>query len=578
VIGRRLPVVAVLVGLLVAAVAAGDRHVAADAGVRGSQLAASIPERTVRSSAWYCSGGPVGAGPSGDRVTISNVGSRPVRVAVDVMVPGRPVGERLVKVSARSSATLSVARLSRAPAAAVVVQPLGGDVVVEQGYEANGDVASAPCATRPSSSWYFASGSSVAGAQQWLSLFDPFAVDAVVDVEAYTESGVRTPAALQGLVVRQRSRLAVRVDRAVAEQKIVAVAVKVRNGSRIVATQALTRLRSANGAGVSLSLGALAPAHTWTFADNRSRAGAVQQLVIADPGEVDANVRVSLVADISAVIEPRMVRVPATGATAVDFSGVVPAGASYTLVVHSPVPVVAETRDVYPSGFPGFVTEVGSPAAARGWSFAGGPFTATGLGGGRPRVPAGFQLAVVMDVGATAKQIGDIHTALVQNGHVARVHTVKREAALAVVRAAQRNNPAFLRSVTSAMMPVSFDVVVKSDVWIAPLKRLLSARDGVSTVVSAGSEAPPVADDVVVLNPGTRAVTVSLVATARGSVLTGQGMSNVIIAPLRQATISLVALERTGAAVVVHASAPVIAERFTAGPWGVTRSPGVPAG
>jgi len=72
--GRRVPVVIVLVGLLVAAVAVGDRRVKADAGVHQPAVAASMPAADVRSSAWYCSGGPVGAGPSGDRVTISNVG------------------------------------------------------------------------------------------------------------------------------------------------------------------------------------------------------------------------------------------------------------------------------------------------------------------------------------------------------------------------------------------------------------------------------------------------------------------------------------------------------------------------
>jgi len=69
---------------------------------------------------------------------------------------------------------------------------------------------------------------------------------------------------------------------------------------------------------------------------------------------------------------------------------------------------------------------------------------------------------------------------------------------------------------------------------------------------------------------------VSLVATAGGSTLAGLGMSNVEVAPLHQVTVSLVALERKGAAVVVHATGAVVAERFTGGPWGVTRSPGVP--
>jgi hypothetical protein len=577
--GHRLPVVVVLVGLVVAAAAVGDGRANADAGVREPALAASIPAAGVRSSAWYCAGGPVGIGPSGDRVTISNVGSRAVPVAVDVMVAGSPVAERLVTVTARSSKTLSVAQLSRAPAAAVVVQPLGEGVVVQQGYSTAGDVAMAPCATRASSSWYFAAGSSVGGAQQWLSVFDPFGIDAVVDVEAYTESGFRSPGSLQGLIVRQGSRISVRVDRAVAEQKNVAVAVHARNGALIVAAQSLVRPLPGNRTSVSLSLGGPAPARTWMFAENRSRANAVQQLVLANPGDTDATARVFVVPDVAAVIEPRVVPVPATSAVAVDFSGVVPAGVAYTLVVRSAVPVVAESRDLFANAsgsLPGLVTEVGSTTAARRWAFAGGPFTATGLGGAAPRVPDGFDLTVLMAVKATAHQIGVVRAALKFDGHVRRFHMVTREEALSTFAGIERDNPALLQSVTKDMLPVSFNVVVKNQASVAVVTRRDRTRAGVDRILTADVLRPTVVDDVVVLNPGSHAVRVSVVTTAGGATLTGQGMSNVLVAPGRQVTISLLALVRTGAAAVVSASGPVVAERFTGGPWGVTRAPGVP--
>ena len=576
---RRIPIVVVLVGLLVAAIVAGDRSVKADAGARESAVAASMPATGVRSSAWYCAGGPVGNGPSGDRVTISNLGSRKVRVAIDVMVAGHQVAERLVTVAARSSLTVTVAQMSRTPAAALVVQPFGGNVVVEQGYSVKGDVAMAPCATRTSSSWYFAAGSTVAGGQQWLLLLNPFAVDAVVDVEAYTEDGLRAPGSLQGLVVPHTSRLALRIDRAVSEQKIVALAIHTRNRARIVATQALQRPRGAQ-VSASLSSGALAPAHTWMFADNRSRSRSVQQLVVAVPGDQDAIVRVSVVADVAAKIEPRVVRVPATGALTIDFAGAIPSGVAYTLVVHSAVPVVAETRLTYATDFPGLVTELGARAAAPRWAFAGGPITATGLGGGRPRVPAGYDLVVIMKVDATGKEIGDMHTALATNGHVKRVRTVTREAALTFFRVAERNNPALLESVTSAMLPVSFDVEVQSADLIEAIRKYVSPRPGVDRVVTVANQGARFADDVVVFNPGRRAVRVSLTATGAGSRLSGAeltGLTSITVAPGRQATISLVSISRTGVAVVVDATGPVVAERFTAGPWGVTRAPGVPS-
>jgi hypothetical protein len=577
--GRRIPIVVVLIALLVAAAVAGNRRVRADAGVRESALAASIPLDGVRSSAWYCSGGPVGRGPSGDQVTISDVGSHSVRVAIDVMVADtaeRGAPERFVTVPARSSTTIQVASLSRVPSAALVVQPLGGGVVVEQGYALNGDIAMAPCATQTSSSWYFAAGSSVGGAQTWLSLFNPFGVDAVVDVEADSENGFRAPGSLQGLVVPHGSRLAVRIDQTVAEQRIAAVAVRARGGSRIVATQSVVQPRGAGASSVSMSLGALAPSRSWMFADNRSQTGTVQQLVLANPGGVDATARVSVVPDVAATIEPRIVRIPATTAVAVDFSSVVPAGVAYTLVVQSAVPIVAETRQTYVAGTVGLVTEVGSPSAATRWSFTGGPFTATGLGGGQRRVAAGYDLTVVMKVGATASQIGAMHSLLPNNGHIQRVHTVTRDVALNAFRSTARDNPALLGTVTRDMVPVTFDVAVESSHWIEPLRSYLAAKDGVATVVTVANEGPLLADDVVVLNPGSRPVTVSMTATAGGKASVGAGMTGIVIAPGRQATVSLLPLAERNAAVVVRATGPVVAERLTAGPWGVSRAPGVP--
>ena len=126
------------------------------------------------------------------------------------------------------------------------------------------------------------------------------------------------------------------------------------------------------------------------------------------------------------------------------------------------------------------------------------------------------------------------------------------------------------------MLPVVFDVEVESSQWITPLRRYLAAKAGVDTVVTVATQPPVVADDVVVFNPGTRSVSVSMTATAAGAALSGRAMTNLVVPPGRHVTISLVPLGQKGAAVVVSATAPVVAERFTAGSWGATRSPGVP--
>jgi len=574
---RRLPIVLVLLALFVGAAAAGNRELRSAAGVQEPAVAALMPAANVRSSAWYCAGGPVTKTASADRITITNVGTVAVPAAVDVLVASSPIKERLVNVGARRSMTITVASLSRDPAAAIVVQPLGAGIVVAQGFSVNGDIAAIPCATRTASDWYFASGTSTSATQMSLSLLNPYQVDTVVDVDAFSENGLRVPSTLQGLVVRAHSRLVVRIDQAVAQQKIVALAVRSRNDQRISATQSVVHAH-ASSSDASLSLGALAPARTWMFADDRSRQSSVQQLVLANTGNTDANVRVSLVSDLSTLIQPRAVKVPPATAVAVDLSRAVPAGGTYTLVVSSPVPVVAETRITYTagSGLAGLVTETGTTTAMPRWWFAGGPFSASGLGAGGPRVPDGYDLAVVMAVGATDAQIAEVRHAVQQDGHVESFKAVARKDALAAFLAANRDNPALVTGMNESKVAASFAVKAKSASFISLLRRRLAAHSGVAQVLLATGQKPPVTDAVVVFNPGPRVVRVTLVALANGTELRVPGMSGITIAPNRQATVSLLAVSQPAAAVRVTASGPVVAERFIALPTGTTRAPGVP--
>ena len=155
---------------------------------------------------------------------------------------------------------------------------------------------------------------------------------------------------------------------------------------------------------------------------------------------------------------------------------------------------------------PGLVTEVGATAPARQWSFAGRSVHRDGPGWRPAAVPAGFDLAVVMDVDATDAQIADVRAALAHDGHVKRVQTVTRDAALARSAPPNANNPSLLASVTSAMMPVIVRRRQRSDRWITPLGS--TSAGGVDTVVTLESQAPLVADQVVVLNPGSRPVRV----------------------------------------------------------------------
>ena len=94
-----------------------------------------------------------------------------------------------------------VADILATPEPGVVVETTGGPAAVSHQLQHDGDFAVEPCTRAAGPSWYFASGTTVPGAEHDLALFNPFGDDAIVDVTFLTDTGVQQPDDLQAVVV-----------------------------------------------------------------------------------------------------------------------------------------------------------------------------------------------------------------------------------------------------------------------------------------------------------------------------------------------------------------------------------------
>ena len=254
--GRRVPVVIVLVGLLAAAISAGDRRDEADAGLRTPTVAASMPatgcavERVVLRGRTRREGRehrprddlqrrePTGADRDrhDGRRAQDDLASRDGRRA-----------QQQNRCRCRSVALAG--RRGRRPT--VRTRRRGRAGVLRERRRRDGalrDAARRPAGISPPRS----TGN---GAQQWLSLLNPFSVDSVVDVEAFTETGFRAPGSLQGLVVPHASRLSVRV----------------RSGRRRAADRRGRGSRARSGARDRRDPSAAPPAFGWSHRARRCR-------------------------------------------------------------------------------------------------------------------------------------------------------------------------------------------------------------------------------------------------------------------------------------------------------------------
>jgi hypothetical protein len=379
---RRTPVVVALAVLLVAGGAA-DR-LWRDDGPATTVDAAGMPAAapgSALSSSWYCAGGSGSAeSPYVGGLTVANPTDAEVHGTVTV-VPDQGEPKSVPLTLAASSATsFSFADVVPARYVGATVDVDSGQVAVEHWIGGKAGHSVAPCASRPSTDWYFADGATAKDAQLVLSLYNPFPEDAIADLSFTTNEGRAVPASLQGIVV-PAGRVVVRdLGEHVRRRDFIATHVALRSG-RVVADQLLSRT-AAGEAGVSLRLGAPAPRTTWYFPDGYHHDGITEEYTVFNPGEEEALVDIEVSLDEGAA-EPFELTVPPRGRVSV-VSGAedrLPKGVARSAVVRSlnNVAVVAErsVSGAAPSTRLGRSDMLGGTRTARVWAFPWGAATAT---------------------------------------------------------------------------------------------------------------------------------------------------------------------------------------------------------
>ena len=212
-------VVAALVLVIGLAVAEdGDQQSAGSRTPVGHEVASAALGPDAKGGVWYCGEGTSMPGEFADHsVVVANPTADAVTAAVSVF-PVTPLGsvspsavpaEIELAVPAGSQASLRLAEVLESQYTAAMVEVDSGLAVVEQRVQGPTGVDVAPCATRSSSVWHFAAGSTRRDARLIFTLFNPFPDRAVVRFAFATDDGVREPQALRGVLVPARSLVVV---------------------------------------------------------------------------------------------------------------------------------------------------------------------------------------------------------------------------------------------------------------------------------------------------------------------------------------------------------------------------------
>ena len=256
-------------------------------------VAAEAAPESSQSSSWYCPGGTGTAnGQATSTLLVVNSGSR--RVAGTVRVAdgaGKSATGRL-SVAGHAEVAEPVARLLAGSWLASEVDLAGGAVTVSDLVSGPSGWAVTPCASETSANWYFATGSTALGNSLYVTLYNPTASLAVVDMSFLASNGLEQPQAYQGIVLPPGRTVTEPIGTYVQDQAAVATEVSARSGA--VVASALEVYGAGGISGLSFRLGAPALAPAWNIPRAADEQGGTSQLAVLNPSDVAEKVTVAV--------------------------------------------------------------------------------------------------------------------------------------------------------------------------------------------------------------------------------------------------------------------------------------------
>ena len=277
--------VAVLCVILVVAVGAGvadhSLHRVPPAAAPPQPIS-SIAPAFVESSAWYCAGGTSATG-STAATTIDLVNTTGHRVSGTMTAVGDTGTTKTVPVSvgAHDESVQTPGTLAGGGHVATTIDLDGGGVLVTESVAGPLGWSETQCSRSTASQWYFASGSTIDGNTLTLSLFNPTATDAVVDMTFVTPAGVVQPQPFEGIVVAPDTLVTESVDAFVQDDASVSSIVLAQTGAVVAA--ALETEAAGGVRGLSVRLGVPAVFDAWSLPNSFDNVGGSTSITVFNP-------------------------------------------------------------------------------------------------------------------------------------------------------------------------------------------------------------------------------------------------------------------------------------------------------
>ncbi len=297
----------------------------------------------VKSTEWFFAEGTTRPGFE-EWLCVLNFNDGPAQVSVESMESGGVTGTWSFPVGRYSRGTASINALAGANKDISIRVSSDVPLVAERpmyfnyvtGISGGHDAMGAPAT---SATWYFAEGTTRAGFDEYLCMFNP-GTDVATAIVAFLTSGAAP--VTRSVPVQPRSRATMVVRSEVGDEKDVSI--QITSDKPIAAERPMYFSYAGGAAGGSVASGSPVSSKTWYFAEGTTRAGFDEYLTLMNPGLAASDVQVKYLTGATSVSSSYKVD-PGTRATVRVISEVGP-DQDVGMVITASQPVVAE-RPLY---------------------------------------------------------------------------------------------------------------------------------------------------------------------------------------------------------------------------------------
>ena len=326
---------ALLFTLLVAALAVTGVGSSVDSARNSSSLPNEFSVSTdAESTAIYCTGLGAASGPLAGHVVYLNTTASARTLSVQILSNVGAVRTTTLHVAAHGRQSIAPDALARGSAFAVAAQVDGGGVVGQE--LTRGPSAVAACGSSAVTDWFATGFDTLVGSSAALSIYNPTATPAVLDVTCFTPTGFSSPASFQGLAVGPHREVSLNLAPQIVDVANFGVEVNVVRGSiEVVGDQT-------SGSVASLNVGVTSTSRSWWFPLVTTARGAVASIRVANPSDQLVNVTVGVhLAHYSIAPESISVQAHSSAAFTITPNSAIPAAGNATVTLKATGPVVA---------------------------------------------------------------------------------------------------------------------------------------------------------------------------------------------------------------------------------------------